>query len=126
VWFPLIGWMAGYWLQVQRIDSANDQVVEQLATRTAFPAEAWIGVGIDPAFAEHIASIVCEAQGFLPNHHYLPADPVELLTLESDGLGFMDCTFRIERCLNICVPSDQLFECDTFRELVEVVSKHVK
>ena len=122
MWFPIIGWIIGFQLQCSRTYRACDEVVAQLKERRAFPTDAWDAIGGCPIRAEQVAKIVMRAAEWLPNHYFLPNDPMLLLTLEEEGLGFFDCIHEINQAMGIRIEVSDFQINDPFRKLVEVVA----
>jgi hypothetical protein len=118
VWFPIMGWIIGGFLQYCRIGRAERQIDSQLGSRPRFPVEAWIEAGINPSDAERIALIVWKTLGW-PNHAFLPADPLHLLLLDSEGLGLVLVIGEIEIDSSRKIPLESLSESmETFGDFV--------
>lgn len=116
-WFPLIGWTIAYQSQVRRIERAIQQIHPQLERRDSFPSDAWIAAGFEPTNAERVARIVAKQTPW-PNHHFLPADPLQLILLEPEGFGYFNASAAIKRELGVALDTDALPPESTFGDLV--------
>ena len=70
---------------------------------------------------EPIAKAICEAMVLLPNHYFVPDDPLELLLLDDEGMGFMEAALALEKAFEIKLPDDLLFSQKRCIDLVEII-----
>src|SRR6185312_225011 len=116
IWFPIIGWAIGGYLQFSRIDRAILDMHRQLKRREHFPSEEWSAVGVEPTEAERVARAVAGGVAS-PNHHFLPDDSLMLLLLDEEGLGFLVALFAIEKELGVVIRPGEFSVEGTFRDL---------
>jgi hypothetical protein len=119
VWVPIIGWIVGGFRQYARIGRAIDEVIGLLRRRDAFSRERWQDEGLPPELAERVAKAIANRITWLPNHHFLPEDPLKLLLLDEDGMGFFEADFAIQTALGIKLRFGMQLE--SFRDLVAQV-----
>jgi hypothetical protein len=101
MWFPLVGWLIGAQRQVNRTNRAKAEVRKLLEKRSIFPSDAWRDAGFDPARAEAIAKALPTRLSYLPNHYFLPNDPILLVTLDWEGIGILEAGFAVYQCLGM-------------------------
>ncbi len=119
-WFPVVGWLIAGLMQAGRLERAILAVHDQLERRDCFPTEAWDDVGVASADAERVALAIADRLA-LPNHHFLPEDPLRLLLLDIDSLGYLEAKFAIGEELGVEVEiSERLFH-STFGDFVRHV-----
>lgn len=120
MWLPIVGWAIAGALRSVGIGRATGEIREQLEGRYDFSAEAWSAAGVQPQYAEDVAQAITRRLE-LPNHHLLPDDPLILLLLDEDGMGFFQALFAIKRDLNIEVRLEGLPADANFQDLVNRV-----
>lgn len=125
MWFPIVGWAIGGFLQYGRIGRAQADVSDQLKLREHFPTEAWRLVGVEPADAEKVARPVA-ARLALPNHHFLPSDPLFLLLLDEEGMGFFEAEFALLQELGVDLRLESLPLEVTFQDFVACVCGYLR
>ena len=123
MWFPLIGWIIGAQRQVSRTNRAKAEVREQLQQRHRFPSEAWSEAGFDPDRIEAAAKALPSWLSYLPNHYFRPDDPIQLLTLDWEGMGLLEASYAVSQVLGNRIDPKLILNMRTFADFVAAALK---
>jgi hypothetical protein len=121
MWFPIVGWMIAGCRYYARIQRAQEQVALQLKSRPLFPGQKWRDVGVPPELAERVAKSLADRMTWLPNHHFLPDDPLQYILLDEDGMGPFEATFAIGKDTGAKVKPGDFMRFVVFKDLVAEV-----
>jgi hypothetical protein len=126
---PVIGYLLWWQHLCRRFEQAKAEVADLLRERSAFPAEAWREVDVDPVFAESVAqSISHMVVRKHPNHFYLPDDPLKLLLADVEGMAFVEASHILQQTFSCRIDPQRLlpWEAARFVELVRLVPQPVR
>jgi len=94
------------------------------ATARIFAAEQWRIAGFSPDLAERVSRVLAERMR-LPNHYFLPDDPISLLLLDEEGMGRFEARFALRRSFGADLKPGAIVAMGLFQELVAQIPDHL-